>query len=116
MRALILLALAGLAACNKVEHEPVKVIATARPLPSATDAVAPEQPASIAGPAASASASGATGRTQSVRRPGFIPADQLPPDRGQLAETGNEAFKSAVTKRVCANRPEMASANGVKCN
>jgi len=114
VRAWLLLGLLALAACDRPVHEPVKVIAEPRPaaqvLPVAVPELAASTPAAVA---VSASAPNAAQRAEPVRRPGFIPADQLPVRQG---ESGNEAFKRAITERLCKGQQASAAANGAPCN
>ena len=114
MRAWPLWALLGLAACERPAHEPVKVIAAPRAAPEAP-------PVAVSGPAAptplpvaaSATAPSVAQRTEPVRRPGFIPADQMPLRQGA---SGTEAFKRAITERLCKGQPASVAANGAPCN
>jgi hypothetical protein len=105
----------SLSACDKVEHEPVKVIASPRTVPSSEAAsvaltLVPPEPASAsrANPAAAPPVSSSPAVTG---RPGFIPADRLPPERGPQ-ERGNNAFRQAVAERLCKSRPDLAQADG----
>lgn len=115
MRPWLLLGLVALAACDRPVHEPVKVIAEPRPAVQAQPPalVVPEPAASApAAPAAVASGPDAARRAEPIRRPGFIPADQLPMRQGAPGESGNEAFKRAIAERLCKGQ----QASGVPCN
>lgn len=114
MRAWLLLGLVALAACDRPVHEPVKVMAEPRPAAQVPLVAVPELAASTpAAVAASATASNAALRAEPVRRPGFIPADQMPVRQG---ESGNEAFKRAITERLCKGQQASVAANGSLCN
>jgi hypothetical protein len=100
----------ALAGCDRPVHEPVKVIAAPRAAPEAPLVALPEPAAASPAPvAASASAPNVAQRTEPIRRPGFIPADQMPMRQG---ESGNETFKRAIAERLCKGQ----QASGVPCN
>ena len=108
----------SLSACDRVEHEPVKVIASPRPMPLsesasvAKSAVPPDPaPTSNASPPAALPASSPP---RVALRPGFIPAERLPPERGPQ-ERGNDAFRQAIAERLCKSRPDVARADGTVC-
>jgi len=101
-----------LAGCGDPQHEPVKVIASARPaadplataLPGTVNAAVPQVPAPRAVTAAPPMpaplpASAPSTPASEVRRAGFIERAAAPPMVQPGEATGNDAFRQAIEAR-----------------